>query len=256
MQYATDENLRIRQQTHANYTVGQPREPWLDALLALEPDAALLDVGTANGAFPIRLRQAGHRGRLVGVDLSHGMIELAQAQAKTIEFLQANAIALPFPDSSFDVVTARHMLYHVPDIQKALLEFRRVLKSNGTLFALTNADGYLADYWAVILETLNKMHELSAFLSEITSPKFFHNDLWQHIKSVFGETELCLKTQHLEFTNAAQPLAYWNSIQAGSNIEPAVWQTASQKLEQAFATKTQTPWCIQKSIALLKTHNS
>jgi ubiquinone/menaquinone biosynthesis C-methylase UbiE len=256
MQYATDENLRIRQQTHANYTVGQPLEPWLNAQLALEPDAALLDVGTANGAFPIRLRQAGHRGRLVGVDLSHGMIELAQAQASTVEFLVADAMALPFPDSSFDVVTARHMLYHVPDIQKALLEIRRVLKPNGRFFALTNADGYLADYWAVILETLRGMPEFEEFIADHLSPKYFHKDLEQHIKSVFGETELCLKTQHLEFTNAAQPLAYWNSMRAGRNIEAAVWEVASQKLEPAFAAKTQTPWRIQKDVALFKTHNS
>jgi SAM-dependent methyltransferase len=256
MQYTTDKNLKIRQQTHAKYTIGQPLEPWLDAQLELEPQAALLDVGTATGAFPIRLRQAGHLGRLVGVDLSSGMIALTNEQQADVEFLVADAMALPFPDSSFDVVTARHMLYHVPDIHKALLEIRRVLKPHGRFFALTNADGYLADYWTVILETLRDIPEMSDFLSEITSPKFFHHDLWQHIKIVFGKTETVILQQHLEFSNSAAPLAYWNSMQAGSKVKPLVWESASQKLEAAFATKTQTPWRIQKDIALLKTHNS
>jgi ubiquinone/menaquinone biosynthesis C-methylase UbiE len=256
MQYTTDANLKIRQQTHAKYTIGQPLEPWLDAQLALETNAALLDVGTATGAFPIRLRQAGHLGRLVGIDLSSGMIELAKAQNTNVEFLVADAMALPFPDSSFDVVTARHMLYHVPDIQKALLEIRRVLKPNGWFFALTNADGYLADYWAVMLETLREMPEFEEFIADHLSPKFFHKDLEQHIKKVFGETKLHLKPQHLEFSDSAAPLAYWHSMRAGKDIEPAVWEFASQKLEAAFAAKTQTPWRIEKNLALLKTHNS
>lgn len=143
------------------------------------------------------------------------------------------------------------MLYHVPDIQKALLEAKRVLKPNGKFFALTNADDYLADYWAVILETLSDMLEIQPFLSEITSPKFFHKDLEQHIKNVFGKAELVFLQQFLEFPNAAVPLAYWHSMQVGQDIAPKVWEQASIKLETVFAQKTQTPWRIQKDVVLI-----
>jgi ubiquinone/menaquinone biosynthesis C-methylase UbiE len=256
MHYSTDEHLKIRQQTHVKYTIGQPLESWLDSQLALDPNAALLDLGTANSAFPIRLRQAGHRGRMVGIDLSSGMINLAREQQSEIEFLVADAARLPFPDASFDVVTARHMLYHVADIHQALLECKRVLKPNGAFFALTNADGYLADYWAVILETLRELPAFETFIAEHLSPKFFHKDLEQQIKKVFGETELLIKSQHLEFVDANAPLAYWHSMQAGSQIDLAVWQAASQKLHMGFVAKTQTSWRIEKPIALFKTHIS
>jgi ubiquinone/menaquinone biosynthesis C-methylase UbiE len=252
MQYATDANLKIRQETHAQYTVGQPLEPWLDAHLALEPNAALLDVGTADGAFPIRLRQTGHLGRLVGIDLSSGMIASAKDHPSKVEFFVADAMSVPFPDQSFDVVTARHMLYHVPDIQKALLEIRRVLKPIGKFFALTNTDGYMAEYWAAILETLREMHEFAEFIAEHHSPKFFHTDLERQIQNVFGKTELHIKSQYFEFQTAVAPLAYWHSMQAGKGISPTAWQTASQKLEVAFSQKTQTPWRIQKDVALFK----
>jgi SAM-dependent methyltransferase len=49
--------------------------------------------------------------------------------------------ALPFPDASFDVVLAMHMLYHVPDIEGAIAEVRRVLRPrSGVLYALTNSE--------------------------------------------------------------------------------------------------------------------
>ncbi len=137
--YRTDVNLRIRQETHAKFTIGQPLEDLVDSALKLEPHESLLDIGTANGAFPIRLSQK-HIGRLVGLDFSSGMIALAQAQNANVEFLEADAMKLPFGDQSFDVVTARHMLYHVPNIEKALLEVKRVLKPNGRFLALTNKE--------------------------------------------------------------------------------------------------------------------
>lgn len=52
-------------------------------------------------------------------------------------FAQADAQALPFRDASFDAVIANHMLYHVPDIPRALGEVRRVLKPSGFCYAAT-----------------------------------------------------------------------------------------------------------------------
>ena len=58
---------------------------------------------------------------------------------------QAGADALPFPDASFDVLTARHMLYHVPSVPAALAEFRRVLKPGGRFLATTNVAAYMPE---------------------------------------------------------------------------------------------------------------
>ena len=151
-QYETDENLRIRIETHQRYTVGPPLEPAIDAVLGLQTDESLLDIGTGPGSFPQRLRRAGHRGRLVGVDVSAGMIAKAKSAGADVEFLEADAASLPFPDHSFDVVTARHMLYHVPDISCALREARRVLRPGGRFLAVTNVYDSMGEYRRAIDE--------------------------------------------------------------------------------------------------------
>jgi SAM-dependent methyltransferase len=74
---------------------------------------------------------------LVAGDLSFGM--MAQARAAHPDVVNLDAQALPFPNHSFDVVMANHMLYHVPNLPETLAEFRRVLRPAGRLIAATNS---------------------------------------------------------------------------------------------------------------------
>jgi ubiquinone/menaquinone biosynthesis C-methylase UbiE len=251
-QYKTDQHLQTRIQTHSKFTVGQPLEDLVDLALQLKTNQSLLDLGTASGAFPIRLRNQGHTGRLVGLDFSSGMIELAKQPQAEVEFVIGNAMELPFADHSFNVVTARHMLYHVPDMNKALLEVKRVLKPDGRFLALTNANGYLTDYWAVIEETLKHQSEFDFFIKEHLTSKYFHLDLHQQIVSVFGSAELTIIDQHLEFTDFNAPLAYWNSMQSGFEIPIQAWADATAQLENVFSSLVfGKPWRIWKGIAFI-----
>ncbi len=252
--YTSDAPLKARQDVHANFTIGRPLEDLVDEALKLTREQSLLDIGTAFGAFPIRLRQQGHHGRLVGLDFSSGMIEKAKSFNTDVEFLEGDAMNLPFANHSFDVVTARHMLYHVADINQALLEVRRVLKPNGTFLALTNADGYMADYWAVIEKTLSGNNIFASFLEEHLNAKYYHLHLLEKIQAVFPNAELTIKDQFLEFPNSAPAVAYWHSMQAGSQIPDESWAEATTQLEAAFAK--QVPWKIWKGIASLKAHSS
>lgn len=139
-QYQTTDPLRIRVETHARYS---ERQIDLDAecvrALGLTGGESLLDVGCGPGAFPRYLHAHGHTGRLAGLDQSAAMIAAAaEASAESaIEWFRGEANALPFPDGAFDVISARHMLYHVPDILAALREFARVT-GPGVVFATTN----------------------------------------------------------------------------------------------------------------------
>jgi len=141
LQYSTAELLRIRAETHARYT-----ERFVDLdlecamVLDLAEDESLLDVGCGPGAFLRYLRAHGYTGRLAGLDQSVGMIATAKKSSAVsgIEWHVGEADALPFPDGAFTAVSARHMLYHVPDIQAALTEFARVVGPGGTVLAATN----------------------------------------------------------------------------------------------------------------------
>lgn len=140
-QYRTADLLRIRVETHARYS---ERHIDLDAecvrALRLTGAEALLDVGCGPGAFPRYLRAHGHTGRLAGLDQSAAMIAAAGeiSAGSEIAWSTGEANALPFPDGSFDIVSARHMLYHVPDIPGALGEFARVTGPGGAVLAVTN----------------------------------------------------------------------------------------------------------------------
>jgi ubiquinone/menaquinone biosynthesis C-methylase UbiE len=99
------------------------------------PGESLLDVGCGTGSFLARLRTSGHHGPLTGLDSSPAAAR-ACAAVPGVRAVTGDAVRLPFPDGAFDVVTARHMLYHVSDVRAALAEARRVLRVGGRFVAL------------------------------------------------------------------------------------------------------------------------
>ena len=89
----------------------------------------LLDVGCSVGATLLAARQRGWDA--VGVDVSRDAIETCREfglNCRTVDDFD-----LPFPDASFDVVTAWHVIEHVEDVRATLSEWRRVLRPGGLL---------------------------------------------------------------------------------------------------------------------------
>ena len=93
-----------------------------------------LACGTGDIAFELA-----HRGaRVTGLDLTHRMLQLAQAKPPVagVRFVTGDMMALPFADASFDLVTTGYGIRNVPRIPPALAEIRRVLRPGGTLLSL------------------------------------------------------------------------------------------------------------------------
>lgn len=83
-------------------------------------------------------------------DLSSGMVTEARAAlgaSSRFRFLAADAQCLPFPSAHFDGLLSCHMMYHVPNLPKAIAEFHRVLKPGGHLFVATNGGNHLKEFW-------------------------------------------------------------------------------------------------------------
>jgi len=76
-----------------------------------------------------------------------------------MRFEVIDAQSIPFQDRTFDVVIANHMLYHVPDREKALSEIHRVLRNPGILYAATGgrAEGLTIKGW--VRKVRSKIHE-------------------------------------------------------------------------------------------------
>jgi SAM-dependent methyltransferase len=64
---------------------------------------------------------------------------------RNFKYKQIDAQQIPFKDAAFDLVMANHMLYHVPNREKAIAEIRRVLKRGGTFIASTNGNGHMKE---------------------------------------------------------------------------------------------------------------
>lgn len=138
--YDADDDLRIRRETHLRYSErSDDFHHWLLSLVPRQPGEALLDVGTGPGDFPRLLREQGHTGAVIGCDLSEGMMRTARAAAPALPWVVADAQALPWGDGRFDGLFTRHMLYHVPEIPRAVREMVRVTRPGGWLVAATNA---------------------------------------------------------------------------------------------------------------------
>ncbi len=136
-QYASDVYLRIRQETHEQYTVPKVNFPeWVLNRLKWRGDEQVLDVGAGAGAYYECLRELWPDISYYALDQSPGILRLHPAHGEAVI---ADAQYLPYRDQTFDVVMANHMLYHVPDIEQAILEARRVLKPRGVLVAATNS---------------------------------------------------------------------------------------------------------------------
>jgi len=103
----------------------------------LRPGMRVLDLASGVGDPALSIaEEVGPTGRVTATDLGPGMISLAEELARmkglsNIEFREASAEALPFPDASFDVLTCRFGIMFFPDLPRAIRECLRVVKPGG-----------------------------------------------------------------------------------------------------------------------------
>ncbi|MEU8898750.1 class I SAM-dependent methyltransferase [Nocardia sp. NPDC048505] len=137
-EYSDPTALQVRIDTHRRYSE-QPHDPQADVLAAIDLTGGeyLADIGCGDARFLAGLAAAGHHGPLIGVDTSAAMVAAADV-IPGVRGILADATRMPFEDNTFDILTARHMLYHVPDPAAALHEFRRVTKPGGTVCVVVN----------------------------------------------------------------------------------------------------------------------
>lgn len=102
----------------------------------------ILDVATGTGDFAIQLSDSLHPQHITGIDLSQGMLDEACRKVKSrglddaISFQQADCMALPMQDETFDAVTVAFGVRNFEHLQQGYQEMARVLKPGGMLCVL------------------------------------------------------------------------------------------------------------------------
>jgi ubiquinone/menaquinone biosynthesis C-methylase UbiE len=113
--------------------------------ITIAPDAGILDVGCGGGGAVKILAQTASGGKICGVDYSEDVLLIAQRVNRAfieqgrVELKQGRVSDLPFPDDTFDLVTAFETTMFWPNLVDALREVRRVLKPGGAFLIANEA---------------------------------------------------------------------------------------------------------------------
>lgn len=101
----------------------------------LSEGGRVLDVGCGTGDLSIELFE-NTTAEVTGIDFCAPMLKLAKTKAPQLQFIQGDALRLPFAEASFDGLTIGFALRNLADVERGLRELLRVLKPNGTVAIL------------------------------------------------------------------------------------------------------------------------
>ena len=116
---------------------------------AVRPGDRVLDSCCGTGDLAVACARAG--GHVSGLDFSERMLERARRKSGEIEWVQGDALELPFEDGSFDAATVGFGVRNLADLELGLRELRRVLRDGGRVGVLeiTRPRGLLAPFYRV-----------------------------------------------------------------------------------------------------------
>lgn len=201
-QYKKTDNLNTRISIHDKYSTNKMgMSNWYFTIYKIENGMKVLELGCGTGSMWIDHKDAIKRcSHIVLSDLSEGMLTEAKNKIGVFHNTEYKVIdiqEIPFADDYFDIVIANYMLYHVPDINKAVSEVSRVLKKGGFFYAGTTGENG-------IMETIVKI--LGMDLSYINT--FSLENGMEKMAPYFSEIEIKRYKDSLEVTNIDDLMDY------------------------------------------------
>ncbi len=232
--------MSARARLHVLYSNNATRWPvWVFDQLNLQPGMRVLECGCGPGwLWRENLDRIPADCQFTLTDLSPGMVAESKAALGQSEidftFRAVDMTTLPFPDDSFDMVVANHMLYHVADRPKALAEVKRVLGDNGRFYAATNGQNHLRELRALHQQF---MPDIPGSISFFDMPFSLENGRRQ-LEAFFHYVDLLPYPDSLEVTDVQPLLDYILSTSTiKTQITPEKLQQISDYVNQEIDAK-------------------
>ena len=211
-QYANADGLQVRMQLHQKYSTNhQPYGEWIAEHYDIQPGMKVLELGCGTaGMWAQPQKWLPDTASLLLTDFSEGMLEIARGNVPVqtnISFAQVDIQQIPYEDNAFDLVIANAMLYHVPDLDKAIGEVARALRPGGRFICSTSGENGIGPWLVNALDA-----------GESPKLPFSLQNGGAALEKHFGQVDMRMRKDGLEVTDTNDLAAYLLSMVSFSYV--------------------------------------
>lgn len=214
-QYATANNLGTRISIHDKYSTNKLGfGNWIFSNYRIDKGAKVLELGCGTGdMWKDKESVICTCSKIILSDFSERMVATTRdniGSYDNIEYKVLDIQDIPYEDATFDIVIANMMLYHVPDIDKGLMEVRRVLKREGRFYCATYGEHGIIEYLSKILSAYG--------VEDNINKNFTLQNGYEILSKIFSKVEKKEYIDSLAVTNIDDMVDYIYSLSSMTSL--------------------------------------
>ena len=230
-QYAKQDNLDIRVNIHKKYSKNKLGfNNWIFSNYQIADEVNVLELGCGTGElWKSNSGSIDKMKQLVITDFSKDMVKTTKSvigNRDNVNYEIMDIQKISFEDETFDIVIANMLLHHVNDIDKAISEVNRVLKTGGIFYCATFGENGVVDYLASLFkDVVNQNLENKTFTLQNGK---------RYLSRYFNSVDTLLYDDELQVTSIDDLVQYIQSLKGISEIGSLEEEIIRNRLESEF----------------------